>query len=393
MTTELPPAWGALYVLCLPTQDAARAAASDLAGRGHRLTAVRSIGELHVHAEPALAGWWQVLSLAVITGYHRAALEPVLRAERIGVAGVARSLGGFAQGGTEGYAATLELAFVREGLAQEAPGAELPVPDPLPVDPPRPAAAPPWPGLDLGEPAAVVGAVVDVAQRMHGDDPEPPGPVAWLLSEKFAVADPYQHTGALLGDLADAVAHQGTCTPDTADTVPFLAELALDDGIPAGSRAILLGDLLRLATGSAAAAVAMADQIAALGGVWREPAAASRTRQAITRVLPRLLATWERQPPALRLALAALAAACDGQEPVPVLGALPAPEGTDRADAVALIQALVANDGVGSALARLAWLPSVVERAASPHAAARLVALAILPEIVMDDIGQAVTGL
>ncbi|MFC6364260.1 hypothetical protein, partial [Nonomuraea thailandensis] len=79
-----PPAWGVQYTLSLPSEDAARAAAAELSGMGHRLTAVRA----HDHfrfvpssfwygkpsMDPELEGWWQVFSLAVYSGYERMAL-------------------------------------------------------------------------------------------------------------------------------------------------------------------------------------------------------------------------------------------------------------------------------------------------------------------------------
>ncbi|MFI9617248.1 hypothetical protein ACIHCM_37345 [Streptomyces sp. NPDC052023] len=96
LMTAAPPAWGVQYMMSLPSEDAARAAATELSGMGHRLTAVRA----HDHfrfvpssfwygkpsMEPELEGWWQVFSLAVYNGYERMALEPFLRSERIRVA-------------------------------------------------------------------------------------------------------------------------------------------------------------------------------------------------------------------------------------------------------------------------------------------------------------------
>lgn len=65
-----PPAWGVQYTLSLPSEDAARGAAAELSGMGHRLTTVR----VHDHfrfvpssfwygkpsMDPELEGWWQV---------------------------------------------------------------------------------------------------------------------------------------------------------------------------------------------------------------------------------------------------------------------------------------------------------------------------------------------
>ncbi|MES4900962.1 MULTISPECIES: hypothetical protein [unclassified Streptomyces] len=404
-----PPAWGVQHTLCLPTEDAARQAAAELAALGHRLIAARA----HDHfrsdpssfwygkpsLDPELTGWWQVFSLAVHTGHDRRALEPFLRHERIRIAGVARSHGGFRQGGAEGHAATLQQAFTRDGLLHERATAEVTPPAPLPADPAPPALGPRWTGLASGgpdRPEGVVRAAVAVAERMYGAADAAPGSVGWLLDEAFAFGEPYATTGAFLGDLADAVAHQGTCTDDTVEAVPFLAELARDGGIPPAVRVIVLGDLLQLAATGAWLAVSTADRSAALGDVWQEPAGTELTRRAIGRALPRLLARWDEEADAARFALAALAAAAsDGAAAhlVPRLKDLPAPAGSPRADTVALIAALLDNDerGLDTTLHRLtSWRPALAEQTATPHAAPRQVAVASLPALVMEDVGPAV---
>ncbi|MEU9792808.1 hypothetical protein AB0E27_19640 [Streptomyces sparsogenes] len=483
-----PPAWAVQHTLCLPSEDAARRAAAELAAFGHRLVAVRA----HDHfrsdpssfwygkpsLDPELTGWWQVFSLAVHTGHERRSLEPFLRGERIRIAGLARSHGGFHQGCAEGRAATLEQVFSRDGLVHERPTAEVAPPTPLPTDPAPPDRGPRWTGLAAGGPddgpEDVVRAVVAVAERMYGSAEDAPDSVGWLLEEDFAFGEPYETTGAFLGDLADAVAHQGTCTDDTVEAVPFLAELAGDGGLPARVRVIVLCDLLRLAATGPSLAASAADRIAALGGAWQEPAAAHMTRRAVGRALPRLLARWEEENDAARFVLAALAAAASedipadltaaasedipadltaaasedipadltaaasedipadltaaasgppadtvaalatttpagaaaGLAPRPAprlaphfvprlagrLNGLPAPAGSSRADTLALISALLGNDEtrLATALSRLtSWRPALAERTATPHAAPRQVALAVLPKLVMEDVGPA----
>ncbi|OMI39659.1 hypothetical protein [Streptomyces sparsogenes] len=471
-----PPAWAVQHTLCLPSEDAARQAASELAAFGHRLVAVRA----HDHfrsdpssfwygkpsLDPELTGWWQVFSLAVHTGHERLALEPFLRGERIRIAGVARSHGGFHQGCAEGHATTLQQVFSREGLVHEHPTAEVPPPAPLPTDPAPPDRGPRWTGLASGGPddgpEDVVRAVVAVAERRYGSAEDAPDSVGWLLEEDFAFGEPYETTGAFLGDLADAVAHQGTCTDDTVEAVPFLAELAGDGGLPARVRVIVLCDLLRLAATGPSLAASAADRIAALGGAWQEPAAVHMTRRAIGRALPRLLTRGEEESDAARFVLAALTAAVSEDIPAdlaasawgdaladlaaaasgPPAGAttalpttapadaaatlattappeappalptttpasalttlaphladrlndLPAPAGSPRADALALISALLHDDEtrLATALSRLtSWRPALAERTATPHAAPRQVALAVLPNLVMEDVGPA----
>ncbi|MGY0059061.1 hypothetical protein ACWY4P_21315 [Streptomyces sp. LZ34] len=407
-----PPAWGVQHTLCLPTEDAARQAATELAALGHRLIAVRA----HDHfrsdpssfwygkpsLDPELTGWWQVFSLAVHPGHgvsDRRALEPFLRRERIRIAGVARSHSGFRQGCAEGHAATLQEAFTRDGLVHEHATAEVAPPAPLPTDPGPPDWGPRWTGLASAEPDPpedVVRAVAAVAERMYGSADDAPDSVGWLLEEDFAFGEPYETTGAFLGDLADAVAHQGTCTDGTVEAVPFLAELARDGGVPPAVRVIVLGDLLQLAATGPSLTVSAADRIAALGDVWQEPAGVRMTRQAIGRALPRLLTRWDEEADAARFALAALtAAAPDGSAAavVPRLKDLPAPAGSPRADTVALIAALLDHDerGLATALHRLtSWRPAIAEQTATPHAAPRQAALAVLPTLVMEDVGPAI---
>ncbi|MGA5001595.1 hypothetical protein ACPCB7_26595 [Streptomyces arboris] len=281
-----PPAWGVQYTLSLPSEDAALAAAAELSGMGHRLTAVR----VHDHfrfvpssfwygrpsMDPELEGWWQVFSLAVHSGYERGALEPFLRGERIRVAQVARDHGGFQQGCGEGHAVTLESIFTRDGLVHEQPGAQVALPSPLPEDPARPPAGPPWNAGEVGEPAAVVRAVVAVAERLYGSSEDAPDAVGWLLDEEFALGEPY-----------------------------------------------------------------LADRITALGGVQDESAADHLTRQAIGRGLPKLLSRWDNESDAVRFTLAALAALC-GTHDRHVLAwpaALPAPAHSSRAGPAGLLAA------------------------------------------------------
>ncbi|TWG03746.1 hypothetical protein FHX80_112181 [Streptomyces brevispora] len=398
-----PPAWGIQYTLSLPSEDAARAAAAELSGMGHRLTAVR----VHDHfrfvpssfwygkpsMDPELEGWWQIFSLAVYSGYERMALEPFFRSERIRVAGLARAHGGFQQGCSEGHAATLEGVFPRDGLVHEQAGADVALPSPLPEDPARPPAGSPWKGIEVGEPAVLVQAVVAVAERMYGSAEDAPDAVRWLLDEEFAFGEPYGSTGEFLGDLADAVAHQGTCTDTTVEAVPFLMELACDDSVAPGSRLVLLGDLLRLAASGPAAEVSLADRITALGGGWEESAAEYLTRRAIGSELPRLLSRWENESDAVRFALAALTALCGSrdQRALSGLAVLPTPAGSSRADVVSLVAALLSDDreGLVPALDGLAsWSPRVAEKAASPNVDLQSLGLAILPGLVLEDVAS-----
>ncbi|MEU5417258.1 hypothetical protein [Streptomyces clavifer] len=347
--------------------------------------------------DPELEGWWQVFSLAIYSGYERTALEPFLRSERIRVAHVARAHSGFQQGYSEGHAAILERVFTRDGLVHEQAGAEVALPSPLPKDPVRPPAGPPWKTSEVGGPAVLARAVVAVAERMYGSAEDVPDAVGWLLDEEFAFGEPYGSTGEFLGDLADAVAHQGTCTDTTVEAVPFLMELVCDDNVAPGSRLVLLGDLLRLAASGSAVEVSLADRIAALGCVWEESAAEYLTRRAIGSELPRLLSRWEDESDAAGFALGALAALCGtrDQRALSGLAALPAPAGSSRADVVSLVAALLSDDreGLVPALDGLAsWEPRVAEKAASPSVDPQTLGLAVLPDLVLEDVTSGIAA-
>ncbi|MEU5438756.1 hypothetical protein AB0G73_36235 [Streptomyces sp. NPDC020719] len=389
----------------MPTEAAARDAAADLVAMGHRLTAIR----VHDHfrfepsnfwygkpsTDPELEGWWQTFSLAVYSGHDRMAFEPLFRSERVGVAQVARTHGGFYQGCSEGHAETLERVFTRTGLFREQDRAEVPVPTPLPAEPARPPAAPPWPSSELGEPGVVVQAVVAAAQRLYCTEENAPAAVAWLLTENFAFGEPYETAYDFLGDLADAVAHQGTCTDTTVEAIPFLAELIRDDAVPVACRLILLDDLLRLSVTGPSLAVSLADRTAALGTSWQESAADELTRRAIGRELASLLTLWGRESEAVRFTLAVLAAVCGYQGWLvrSRLDELHVPEGTGRAEIVALVTALADadEDALAQVLGRLsAWLPHVEEEMSSLNVPLRDLALAVLPDLVMGEIESAI---
>ncbi|MET9482210.1 hypothetical protein [Streptomyces sp. NPDC006638] len=348
--------------------------------------------------DPELEGWWQVFSLAVYAGYERRALAPFLRGERIRVAHVARAHGGFQQGCGEGHAETLEGVFTRDGLVHEQSDDNIALPSPLPEDPAHPPAGPPWKSSDIGDPATVVQAVVAVAERMYGSAEDAPEAVRWLLDEAFAFGEPYGTTCEFLGDLANAVAHQGTCTDTTVEAVPFLMELLCDDMIAPGSRLVLLGDLLRLAASGPVTAVSLADRITALGGAWQEAAADYLTRRAIGSELPRLLSRWKDESDAVRFALAALTALCgsrDRRALSALATTLPASSGSSRADVASLVAALLGDgrEGLVPALDRLAsWSPRVAEKAASPNVDLRSLGLAILPDLILEDVASGIAA-
>ncbi|MEV7282121.1 hypothetical protein [Streptomyces sp. NPDC093111] len=155
--------------------------------------------------------------------------------------------------------------------------------------------------------------------------------------------------------------------------------------------------LLRLAASGLAAEVALADRITVLGGVWEESTAEYLTRWAIGSELPRLLSRWEGESDAVRFALAALTALCGtrDQHALSRLAALPAPAGSSRPDVVSLVAALLSDDreGLVPALDGLvSWQPGVAEKAASPYVDLQSLGLAILPDLVLEDVASGIAA-
>lgn len=404
----VPPDWAVQYMLNVPTEEAAHAAAQDLVALGHQLIAVR----VHDHfrddpsnfwygkpsLEPDLTGWWQVFSLSVHGGQEQAELGHLLRQERIRIATLARRNTGFLGGNSSGHATTLQPIFNRTGLLHEDPTAvQRHCAGDLPTVPAVPEPGPAWTCPGLGDPTALVAASVQAAQRLHGDCPDlATGAAGWLLDEEFNFGDPYDSAGTFLGDLADAVAHQGTCTPSTIADVPFLAELACDPNVAPGARVVVLGTLLDLATTGVSLIVSTADRDAALGLPREESDIDRATRQAVEHQLPRLLARWSAETDAWRFVCTALAAVPQsGATPRPAALAqqLHAPAGTSRADVCALLSALLTDDtsALDTALARITtWHPALAEKAAGPHVSARDLARSALTDLVMRDVSPSV---
>ena len=102
----------------------------------------------------------------------------------------------------------------------------------------------------------------------------------------------------------------GTCRPDTGPAVTILARLLLADALTAARRCGVYWTLIEAASRYADAVIVGADWVAATGHPpqpqplqWAEQA-----RDAVGAFVPDLLARWDIEPPANRLALATLAA-------------------------------------------------------------------------------------
>ncbi len=150
-----------------------------------------------------------------------------------------------------------------------------------------------------------------------------------------------------LGPVRGEILHQDTpCQPSTADGVPLLAALSIDDRVPPQQRFRAVGLLFSIAT---AAGRHLAD-------CWpdppryADPGSEDRAREAVRSCVPDLLARWASECPAVRLALAGLAVVFPTARTLPALtprlqGFVEQhPRGTDIGDYVRFILILAAGD-------------------------------------------------
>ncbi|MFC9473095.1 hypothetical protein ACFTS5_13015 [Nocardia sp. NPDC056952] len=180
-----------------------------------------------------------------------------------------------------------------------------------------------------------------IAERLT--DPRPPQAAMLFQSS----VDPYWTDDRFfLGDFYDGFLHQDTCQPHTAEGVPVLAALAVDDRVPPQQRFRAISLLFSIAT--------VADR--RLGDCWpdtpryADPGNEDRAREAVRSCTPDLLARWAPECPAVRLALAGLAVV------FPTVSTLPAltprlqgfveqhPLGTDIGDYVRFILVFAAGN-------------------------------------------------
>lgn len=385
------------YVLNLPSESAARAAAKDLAALGHLLVAVRVADERARAWERLPAGWWQARTVAATVGGTTDARHWAYTRVLIHVEAVARRHGGFARGVADRIRESALLSFDRTGLVYEAPAGSPMSGIATPVEVVAPPSEEPVPGWTCGESptnaSELVDAVHAVAQRLYGDADALPEDLNWLFDEDD-FDSPLERHGAFWDMLCDGVSSDGQGDDVTADLIPFAAALAADAHVPAGIRGHFLHALLVSATSAYHDAVEWADRALALGESTEESADERAVRLAVVAQVPRLLDGWDTEVDACRLLLAALATLAPESATFvePRLADLPAPAGTRRADLVALVRALLHDDGTGSL--DLAEALDVVARweietaicAAGP-ADRRSVALARLPELIFEESG------
>jgi hypothetical protein len=203
-----------------------------------------------------------------------------------------------------------------------------------------------------------------IADRLT--DPRPPQ-AAMLFQSSI---DPFWTDDRFfLGDFYNEILHQDTCQPGTADGVPLLAALAVDDRVPPQQRFEAIDLLFSTAT--------VADRH--LADCWpnsprhANPESEDRAREAVRSCTPDLLARWAAECPAVRLALAGLAVVFPTARTLPALtprlqGFVEQhPPGTDIGDYVRFILVLAAeNDdqtlGTVESLTDAYWAPPAEHR-------------------------------
>ncbi|MFF3123762.1 hypothetical protein ACFVRD_15695 [Streptomyces sp. NPDC057908] len=179
-----------------------------------------------------------------------------------------------------------------------------------------------------------------IADRLP--DRRPPQAAILFGSE----ADPSWNDRSFLADFYNEILHQDTCQPDTADGIPLLAALAVDDRVPARHRFQAVNLLFNAAT--------VAERH--LAESWpatprhADPDSEARARIAVQSCTPDLLARWPAECPAVRLALGGLAVVFPTDRTLPALTprlrgfADQHPSGTDIGDYVRFVLALAAQD-------------------------------------------------
>ncbi|MFE6226299.1 hypothetical protein [Streptomyces sp. NPDC057854] len=311
------------YSVAAPSEADARAVAAALARRGHRWVTVRPVYLPHLDpghhlfgrpafSRPELEGWWSVDSLVDEEAPDAASESHQHDCERKAVDAVARAHGGFWNSGSLARRETKLSGFDRRGLVHEHDEEHAhrvrrevvarfppPVREPVPAAPLRCATA------DRSYPP-VLECVREVARDLEARGGGLPAGTAWWLTGE---AEDFSGDREVVFELADAVMHQGTCYPHTAEEIPLLAGLAGHADVRPAHRALFLTFLYEAATIGLRLAASGADRRVALGLPLEETADERAARRAVEAAAPRLLDRWDGEDEAVRFALAGLAAA------------------------------------------------------------------------------------
>lgn len=281
----------------VPDEEHARALAEALAAYGFAL----------VTAKPARqADGWTVTAFDEGPYPTNVVGHRTINALGRQAAVVARHHGGYPSGGSRCDPNLLaRMRPTNAPIEYTNPGARPPVPTVVLGTPPPPAPLRLAPDQAEDIPIDLSG-LDDIAwadlEHAHG----PADDVPDLLR---ALTDPYGDWNQTLDELfGDDVLHQGTCYSATAPALPFLTRMIVSGALPAKQRLDLYAWLLIAAGRWAEGLLIDADRAA----VQNRPPTADDWAQEVHRTvgaqLPALLARWNTEPPAVRFALACLAA-------------------------------------------------------------------------------------
>lgn len=215
-------------------------------------------------------------------------------------------------------------------------------------------------------------------------------PQAAMLFEPLA--DPFWESDLwFLSDFYSVILHQDTCRPSSAEGVRLIAALAVDDRVPARHRFGAV-DLL-----FSAATVAERHQASCWPDTPKhaDPDSEARTRAVVEASTPSLLARWEAECSAVRLALAGLAVVFPTGRTLPALTPRLRtfmdlhPLGTDIGDYVRFVLVLAAQDD-GETLAAAEKFTDAYWRGTSREAPARVRAFHLLGQM-LDKVSSSLT--
>jgi hypothetical protein len=388
------------YTLTLPSEDAARTVADELAQRGHRLVAVRIVDHFQLDPEhwwygkpsprPEFSGWWDVFS--VVSG-PLTQPDGFEAGESAAIRAMARRHGGIASGPGGGHASTVLSHFTRDGLVHELTDDQVArrrsaLGEPVVPGRPRPRPAPPLAFRatpdEQAETAAIAGRMTAVeGEPGDGEPGDEAGDDEW--------DDEWADSGEMLGVLFREAMDDGTY----AEVVPIFVALATDDRVGDRYRAWVLLDLFMIATAGRHDLCVLADTWRALGRPQVEAPEAVTARRAVAGSLGKLLDRWDEESELGRFFLAALAAACPaaGAPLRPEIGRLrQAYAGTDREVTLRLAEALADEDPqqIEEVLRDLgAWDPGAAANYDSPYATAEQRGLCVLQGLITEELGRA----
>ncbi|MFI0366439.1 hypothetical protein ACH35V_01085 [Actinomadura sp. 1N219] len=309
------------YRFAMPDEDHGRLLAADLADRGHRWVRMRPMYLPHLDpanrlfgkpefSRPELEGWWQVSSVVDELATEDATESHQRECEEVAVAALARSHLGFCEGGSIAHRETMLRLLDLDGLLHDLPQEQAherrvavarSFPTPQDIAAPTVAAAAP---ITRGLPS-LLDTVRAVARRLETDGAATQM-ISWWLTDEAAQFEDDQE---LLFELSDAVLHQGTCSPHTAEQIPFLTGIIEHEQVAAPFRAFLLLLLTEAGTVGRRLAAQDADRRSALGLGSVQSPDETAAQNAVEAVAPALLRRWPGECEAVQSGLAFLAAA------------------------------------------------------------------------------------